>query len=53
MAGLLHLAGSLHDVYMGLTDVYMRKTVGNLQGLKMAKMTPNSGFKVYLKFTLS
>jgi len=51
MAQRLNLAGSLQDVSIGLTEVYISKTVGNIWGLKWGIMTPNSVAKVDAMFT--
>lgn len=45
------LAGSLHDVYIGLTDLYTSKRVGNLKGSIMGDIALISGFDLYPMFT--
>lgn len=51
MAEPPRLAGSLHDVYIGLTYLYMSKKVGNLWGLRMGDFALFSGLDLYPMFT--
>lgn len=45
------VAGSLRNVQSWLTNVYMSKTVGNLQGSKTGDLTRIWGSGVYPMFT--